>query len=125
MIIIRCIIVIAATLSISEAFNPSVKRVVATKSTDVPLTHSQSFFPFPLENSVQFTVSRATSSSVSNEDAKPTSSLPPWLPCFITAALGGLLFGSDIGSSSSVVRILGGNIEDFGQLDSFQLGCKN
>ena len=33
--------------------------------------------------------------------------VPPWLPSFGTAALGGALFGSDIGTSSSVVRILG------------------
>jgi hypothetical protein len=39
--------------------------------------------------------------------AKPISTFPPWLPTFGTAALGGFLFGSDIGSSSSVVRILG------------------
>eukprot|EP01035_Chromulina_nebulosa_P022676 gene22676-29361_t len=60
----------------------------------------------------------------SNEDvqlSKP-SALPPWLPSFVTAALGGLLFGSDIGSSSSVVRILGEKVSDFGSLDSIQLG---
>lgn len=53
----------------------------------------------------------------------PTSSSfpPPWLPSFLTAAAGGLLFGSDIGASSSVVRILGSSVE-FGPLDSLQLG---
>ena len=55
-----------------------------------------------------------------NENVTP--SLPPWLPSFGTAALGGLLFGSDIGCSSSVVRIFGTGLTDFGQLDSFQLG---
>ncbi len=48
--------------------------------------------------------------------------LPPWLPSFSTAAIGGLLFGSDIGSSSSVVRILGSPNGEFGALDTFQLG---
>lgn len=55
-----------------------------------------------------------------NENDAP--SIPPWLPSFGTAALGGLLFGSDIGCSSSVVRIFGTGLTDFGQLDSFQLG---
>jgi sugar porter (SP) family MFS transporter len=48
--------------------------------------------------------------------------LPPWLPPFATAALGGLLFGSDIGSSSSVVRILGSSVGEFGALSAIQLG---
>ena len=34
----------------------------------------------------------------------------------------GLLFGYDIGSSSSVVRILGTGLSDFGALDPLQLG---
>ena len=54
---------------------------------------------------------------------KSTSAgLPPWLPSFGTAALGGLLFGSDIGSSSSVTRILGTGLTDLGALDPLQLG---
>jgi sugar porter (SP) family MFS transporter len=48
--------------------------------------------------------------------------LPPWLPSFGTAALGGLLFGSDIGSSSSVVRILGSGTSEFGDVSALQLG---
>lgn len=48
--------------------------------------------------------------------------LPPWLPSFGTAALGGLLFGSDIGASSSVVRILGQGSSDLGNLNTFELG---
>ena len=49
--------------------------------------------------------------------------LPPWLPSFGTASLGGLLFGSDIGASSSVVRILGQGVAGgLGALDTFQLG---
>ena len=51
-----------------------------------------------------------------------SGSLPPWLPAFITAAFGGLLFGSDIGASSSVVRILGSGGSEFGALDAFSLG---
>lgn len=54
------------------------------------------------------------------EEAPPT--LPPWLPAFGTAALGGLLFGSDIGASSSVVRILGNGASEFGALDPLSLG---
>jgi MFS family permease len=49
--------------------------------------------------------------------------LPPWFPSFVTACLGGLLFGLDIGSSSSVLRILGaGNSIEFGTLEPIQLG---
>ena len=58
--------------------------------------------------------------------AQQSSSLPPWLPPFATAATGGLLFGSDIGSSSSVVRILGAGGGDaagnFGALSALELG---
>ena len=57
----------------------------------------------------------------STEDTK-TSLLPPWLPSFSTAALGGLLFGSDIGCSSSVVRIFGSGKADLGAVDAIQLG---
>ena len=59
--------------------------------------------------------------NISSKD-KVSSGLPPWLPSFATAATGGLLFGSDIGSSSSVVRILGAPNAEFGALDTFQLG---
>ena len=48
--------------------------------------------------------------------------LPPWLPSFSTAALGGLLFGGDIGGSSSVVRIIGEGTSELGKLDAIQLG---
>ena len=48
--------------------------------------------------------------------------LPPWIPSFGTAALGGLLFGSDIGASSSVVRIIGQGTSDLGDLNTLQLG---
>ena len=48
--------------------------------------------------------------------------LPPWLLPFLVPALGGALFGWDIGSSSSVVRIIGTGASEFGQLDAFQLG---
>lgn len=55
--------------------------------------------------------------------AMKADTLPSWLPSFSTAALGGLLFGSDIGSSSSVLRILGSSSNnDLGALSSFQLG---
>eukprot|EP01038_Epipyxis_sp_PR26KG_P006864 gene6864-9400_t len=49
-------------------------------------------------------------------------SIPKWIPAFAVAATGGGLFGLDIGSSSSVLRILGSGSSEFGVLDSFQLG---
>jgi len=61
------------------------------------------------------------STVVSSEEQKKNL-LPPWFPAFSTACLGGLMFGLDIGSSSSVVRILGQGTTDLGQLSSFQLG---
>lgn len=62
----------------------------------------------------------AESSSINAEPRK--GGIPPWLPSFSTAALGGLLFGSDIGASSSVVRALGEGHSDLGGLDPLQLG---
>ena len=45
---------------------------------------------------------------VDNSDGSDSKSiLPGWLGAFTTACLGGALFGLDIGSSSSVLRILG------------------
>ena len=52
----------------------------------------------------------------------PKDGFPPWLLPFLVPALGGALFGWDIGSSSSVVRIIGQGTSEFGQLDAFQLG---
>ena len=52
----------------------------------------------------------------------PKGGIPPWVAPFGTAALGGLLFGSDIGCSSSVVRILGSGESDFGALSALDLG---
>lgn len=71
--------------------------------------------------------SNCNTKAIYNDDdsisKKETSNaLPPWLPSFSTAAIGGLLFGSDIGSSSSVVRILGSPNGEFGSLDTLQLG---
>jgi Sugar (and other) transporter len=48
--------------------------------------------------------------------------IPPWVAPFSTAAMGGLLFGSDIGCSSSVVRILGSKSAEFGALSALELG---
>eukprot|EP01041_Mallomonas_annulata_P011154 gene11154-23314_t len=62
------------------------------------------------------------SSVDSSTDNSKGLSFPPWLPTFGTAATGGLLFGYDIGSSSSVVRILGQGTSEFGQMDPFLLG---
>mmetsp|Transcript_30768 Transcript_30768/g.60205 ORF Transcript_30768/g.60205 Transcript_30768/m.60205 type:complete len:563 (-) Transcript_30768:212-1900(-) len=50
------------------------------------------------------------------------SVLPAWLPLFVVPALGGSLFGYDIGATSSVVRLLGTGSSDLGSLDSLQLG---
>jgi MFS family permease len=62
----------------------------------------------------------ATSNKGEGDNVLPQ--LPPWLPAFGTAAVGGLLFGSDIGASSSVVRILGNGMSEFGALDALSLG---
>lgn len=65
------------------------------------------------------------SASRSDTDALvevPKGGIPPWVAPFGTAALGGLLFGSDIGCSSSVVRILGSGASDFGALSALDLG---
>ena len=65
----------------------------------------------------------STSTTAATEEATSQGGLPPWLPSFMTAATGGLLFGSDIGSSSSVVRILGSDGgAAFGDLSALQLG---
>lgn len=63
-------------------------------------------------------LSRLQSASASGS----TLGTPTWLPAFSTAALGGLLFGSDIGASSSVVRILGSGATEFGAMDPLALG---
>lgn len=76
--------------------------------------------PKPVDVFQPFAASQP-SASVSSEEQKK-SLLPPWFPAFSTACLGGLMFGLDIGSSSSVVRILGQGTTDLGQLTSFQLG---
>eukprot|EP00466_Bigelowiella_natans_P013468 jgi/Bigna1/88840/estExt_fgenesh1_pg.C_390037 len=51
-----------------------------------------------------------------------SSSTPSWLPLFAIPALGGALFGYDIGATSAVVRLLGTGSSDLGSLDSLQLG---
>lgn len=56
------------------------------------------------------------------EDEFKGLGIPPWFPSFGTAALGGLLFGSDIGGSSSVVRVLGQSASSLGDLNSIELG---
>eukprot|EP00667_Euglena_gracilis_P005927 EG_transcript_5969 len=53
--------------------------------------------------------------------AKPSFQPPPWLSAFAVAAIGGALFGYDIGASSSVLRLLGGSTT-LGVLDPLQLG---
>eukprot|EP01040_Poterioochromonas_malhamensis_P015673 gene15673-17580_t len=62
----------------------------------------------------------ATTKSETSIEKK--SLFPSWLPSFGTASLGGFMFGLDIGSSSSVLRILGEGSTSLGQLNSFQLG---
>ncbi len=62
----------------------------------------------------------ATTKSETSIEKK--SLFPSWLPSFGTASLGGFMFGLDIGSSSSVLRILGEGTTSLGQLNSFQLG---
>jgi sugar porter (SP) family MFS transporter len=66
----------------------------------------------------------------SSDGSDSKSILPGWLGAFTTACLGGALFGLDIGSSSSVLRILGSAGFDAAQtagdaaqaLDPIQLG---
>lgn len=68
-------------------------------------------------------VTSATPAEVDNSTEKKNSPLlPSWFPSFSTAALGGFMFGLDIGSSSSVLRILGQGTSELGKLDSLQLG---
>ena len=57
----------------------------------------------------QTLLSASASSSGIDEEAPSKGLLPPWLPSFTTACLGGLLFGSDIGTSKyyfDVVNLL-------------------
>jgi len=71
-----------------------------------------------------------------DNDAPPPSRFPLWLPAFVTAAAGGLLFGYDIGSVSGVVRVLSspataaagagspfGSLTSLGALSAAQLGA--
>jgi len=71
-----------------------------------------------------------------DDDAPPPSPFPLWLPAFVTAAAGGLLFGYDIGSVSGVVRVLSnpataaagaaspfGSLASLGALSASQLGA--
>lgn len=92
------------------------------------------FSPIFKEKSIEFSSSKSdadyeesqtllsASSSAIDDEVTTKSLLPPWLPSFTTACLGGLLFGSDIGCSSSVVRIFGGGTSDLGQFSAVQLG---
>lgn len=90
--------------------------------------HADSYIQSPNVVANNLRQHRATSLSQSTKTTSTTttsslpSSLPPWLPAFGTAALGGLLFGSDIGGSSSVTRILGSGVTELGILDPLQIG---
>ena len=57
-----------------------------------------------------------------DKEQPKSGGIPPWVAPFSTAAMGGLLFGSDIGCSSSVVRILGSKTAEFGALTALELG---
>ena len=46
----------------------------------------------------QTLLSASSSSNIEDVDIPSKGLLPPWLPSFTTACLGGLLFGSDIGT---------------------------
>lgn len=70
---------------------------------------SHHFHIKPISNEFRLHVTNIPQSN----SVMPKSQLPPWLPTFGTAALGGLLFGSDIGCSSSVVRIFGAGMFRF------------
>lgn len=71
--------------------------------------------------SLSYRLQAAQIDTDSSEEPK-TSGIPPWVAPFSTAAMGGLLFGSDIGCSSSVVRILGSKTAEFGSLSALELG---
>jgi len=86
------------------------------------ITISNAFSKKGAKSSFQFGKISSIKSSSKAVEAEQKFNLPPWLPAFSTAALGGLLFGSDIGSSSSAVRIIGTGATDLGALDPFQLG---
>jgi len=67
---------------------------------------------------------RAKAEEVGNkvQSTDKASGFPTWLPLFAVPALGGSLFGYDIGATSSVVRLLGSGNSDIGSLDALQLG---
>eukprot|EP00286_Rhodomonas_abbreviata_P014576 CAMPEP_0181331264 /NCGR_PEP_ID=MMETSP1101-20121128/24401_1 /TAXON_ID=46948 /ORGANISM="Rhodomonas abbreviata, Strain Caron Lab Isolate" /LENGTH=176 /DNA_ID=CAMNT_0023440697 /DNA_START=33 /DNA_END=559 /DNA_ORIENTATION=+ len=65
----------------------------------------------------------APEQELTDEGGAPSQGFPPpWLLPFLVPALGGGLFGFDIGSSSAVVRILSENTADFGKLGALELG---
>ena len=74
-----------------------------------------------LRQKLEITPLGGTLSSESVNEKK-IGGVPPWLPSFGTAALGGALFGSDIGTSSSVVRILGEGQSSLGALSAIEIG---
>ena len=119
---------VCAVIYTSQSFSLQHTSVASSKSSSnlrlIPNSKESTdlyFDPLQFNNYNLKTLQSSSISDVSIEDTK-TSLLPPWLPSFSTAALGGLLFGSDIGCSSSVVRIFGSGKADLGAVDAIQLG---
>jgi len=88
-------------------------------------------FRLSIQSTDKYEVDNSDGSDSKRSDGSDSKSiLPGWLGAFTTACLGGALFGLDIGSSSSVLRILGSTGFDAAQtagdaaqaLDPIQLG---
>jgi len=85
------------------------------------LLYSSSSSSLSSSSSSSTTLDNSNNSNNDNNNSNNNNN-NKWLPSFATAALGGLLFGGDIGGSSSVVRILGEGTTELGKLDTIQLG---
>mmetsp|Transcript_664 Transcript_664/g.900 ORF Transcript_664/g.900 Transcript_664/m.900 type:complete len:539 (+) Transcript_664:23-1639(+) len=99
-------------------------RNLVNLARNVPVkSRSLQLFPHAKKSTVH-SRSLITNAQVDTEDKqeKKDSLLPSWLPLFAVPALGGSLFGYDIGATSSVVRLLGTGESDLGSLDALQLG---
>lgn len=119
------IMIMVLMMMITSSSSLSIDRhIVIRKYThSKPITSSLSFSSSSVTTDDSSNINIDTSNINNNKNDDDTRSLlPPWLPSFSTAALGGLLFGGDIGGSSSVVRILGQGTSELGKLDAIQLG---
>lgn len=117
------IMVLMMMITSSSSLSTTKRHIVIRKYThSKPITSSLSFSSPSVTTDDSSNINIETSNNNNKNDDETRSLLPPWLPSFSTAALGGLLFGGDIGGSSSVVRILGQGTSELGKLDAIQLG---